>query len=66
MDATSIIHKSLHSAAYLRQTILLSAFETPEMRGLFNRNLKNVSGKIRTHRSWQPVEVPEGVEQVCY
>ena len=52
------------SASYLRQTILLSPFEVSESRALFNHNLHNVAGKIRSHRRWRPVKVPEGVEQV--
>ena len=52
------------SAAYLRQTVLLSAHETPETRALFNHSLKNVSGRIRTERRWTPIEVPEGIDQV--
>lgn len=49
------------SAAYLRQSILLTGYETPETRSLFNHNLKNVAGKIRTERRWNPVAIPEGV-----
>lgn len=55
----------LHSAAYLRQTVLLSAYETPETRNLFNQTLKNVSGKVRTTRQWSPVQVPQDLDQVC-
>ena len=51
------------SAAYLRQTVLLSAYETPETRALFNQSLKNVAGRIRTERRWPPIEVPEGIDQ---
>ena len=58
------LNMMLRSAAYLRQTILLSAYETPETRSLFNSSLKNVAGKIRTERRWAPVEVPEGIDQV--
>ncbi|KZT63869.1 digestive organ expansion factor [Daedalea quercina L-15889] len=50
-------------AAYLRQSILLTAYETPETRALFNGSLKNVAGKVRTERRWPPVEVPEGIDQ---
>lgn len=50
-------------AAFLRQSIFLTAYETPEMRALFNSSLKNVAGKVRTERRWAPVEVPEGVDQ---
>ncbi|KAI0730279.1 digestive organ expansion factor [Fomitopsis betulina] len=49
-------------AAFLRQSILLTAYETPEMRALFN-SLKNVAGKVRTERKWSPVAVPAGIEQ---
>lgn len=55
---------TLYSAAFLRQSILLSAYETPEMRALFNHSLKNVAGKIRTEKRWAPVDVPEGIDQV--
>lgn len=52
------------SSAYLRQSILLTAYETPETRSLFNTSLKNVAGKIRTERRWNPVSAPDGIEQV--
>jgi U3 small nucleolar RNA-associated protein 25 len=50
-------------AAYLRQTILLSPYETPEMRNLYSSSLKNVAGKMRTEKRWAPVGVPDGIEQ---
>ncbi|KAI0090475.1 digestive organ expansion factor [Irpex rosettiformis] len=50
-------------AAYLRQSILLSAYETPEIRSLFNRSLLNVAGKIRSERRWSPIAVPDGIDQ---
>ncbi|KAK7443522.1 rRNA-binding ribosome biosynthesis protein utp25 [Stygiomarasmius scandens] len=50
-------------AEYLRQSVLLSAFETPETRALYNANLKNVAGKVRLDKRWSPVQVPEGIEQ---
>ncbi|KJA17536.1 hypothetical protein HYPSUDRAFT_206129 [Hypholoma sublateritium FD-334 SS-4] len=50
-------------AAFLRQSILLSAYETAETRALFNTTLKNVAGKIRTEKSWSPIEVPAGIDQ---
>ncbi|KZT10784.1 digestive organ expansion factor [Laetiporus sulphureus 93-53] len=50
-------------AAYLRQSILFTAYETPETRALFTGSLKNVAGKVRTERRWPPVEVPEGIDQ---
>lgn len=52
------------SSEYLRQSILLSAYETPETRQLYNARLKNVAGKIRTDKRWPAIEVPEGVDQV--
>lgn len=53
------------SAAYLRQTVLLSSYETPDIRTLFNQSLKNLEGRVRTIRRWAPVQVPEGLDQVC-
>ncbi|KAJ7282889.1 digestive organ expansion factor [Mycena rebaudengoi] len=50
-------------AEYLRQSVLLSAFETPETRSLFNASLKNVAGRLRVERRWSPVDVPEGIDQ---
>ncbi|KAI0049972.1 DUF1253-domain-containing protein [Auriscalpium vulgare] len=50
-------------AAYLRQSILLTAYETPETRSLFNTSLKNVAGKLSTKRQWPPVQVPDELEQ---
>ncbi|KAJ8076353.1 rRNA-binding ribosome biosynthesis protein utp25 [Marasmius tenuissimus] len=50
-------------AEYLRQSVLLSAYETPETRALFNNNLKNVAGRIRQERRWSPIDVPEGLHQ---
>ena len=73
MDSTCFDHElaspfktvTLFSASRLRQSILLSSYETPETRSLFNKELKNVAGKIRTEAVWSPVEVPEGIQQVC-
>ncbi|KAG7098451.1 hypothetical protein E1B28_000401 [Marasmius oreades] len=48
---------------YLRQSILLSAYETPETRALFNNNLKNLAGRIRQDKRWSAIDVPEGVQQ---
>lgn len=55
---------TLCSSAYLRQTVLLSAYEAPEIRSLFNQSLKNLEGRVRTFRRWAPVQVPEGLDQV--
>ncbi|WWC71472.1 uncharacterized protein I206_105430 [Kwoniella pini CBS 10737] len=37
-------------AQYLRQTILLSRYDTPEIRAIFNRNCQNLQGKIRLEK----------------
>ncbi|KAJ7646964.1 digestive organ expansion factor [Roridomyces roridus] len=50
-------------AEYLRQSILLSALETPETRSLFNSGLKNIAGKVRAEKRWSPVQVPDGIDQ---
>ncbi|KAI9571122.1 digestive organ expansion factor [Boletus coccyginus] len=49
-------------SAYLRQSILLSPFETPETRSLYNTSLKNVAGKVRVEKSWPVLRVPEGID----
>ncbi|KAF8647131.1 hypothetical protein AX16_006962 [Volvariella volvacea WC 439] len=51
------------NAPLLRQSIILAAYETPEIRALYNVELKNVAGKVRTERVWSPISVPEGIEQ---
>jgi len=49
-------------AKYLRQSIMLSPYENPEMRALFN-SYSNVAGKIRTRSLWPALAVPEGIKQ---
>ncbi|WVW85517.1 hypothetical protein I302_107555 [Kwoniella bestiolae CBS 10118] len=54
-------------AQYLRQTILLSRYDTPESRALFNRHCHNLQGKVRSERSdYEGVlgRVRSGVRQV--
>ncbi|CCO32866.1 U3 small nucleolar RNA-associated protein 25 Short=U3 snoRNA-associated protein 25 [Rhizoctonia solani AG-1 IB] len=48
---------------YLRQTILFSAYETPQIRALFNNTklLKNVAGRVRQTRPYGPTPIPEGL-----
>ncbi|CAE6437100.1 unnamed protein product [Rhizoctonia solani] len=48
---------------YLRQTILFSACETPQIRALFNNTklLKNVAGRVRQTRPYGPTPIPEGL-----
>ncbi|KAG6817500.1 hypothetical protein H0H87_008126 [Tephrocybe sp. NHM501043] len=50
-------------AAYLRQSIFLAAYETPEARALYHNSLKNVAGKLRTQKHWSPIGIPEGIQQ---
>ncbi|KAH7917869.1 digestive organ expansion factor [Leucogyrophana mollusca] len=51
-------------SAYLRQSILLSAFETPETRSLYNQSLMNVAGKARVEKSWPAIQVPASIDQL--
>ncbi|KAI6032985.1 DUF1253-domain-containing protein [Pisolithus orientalis] len=51
-------------SAYLRQSILLSPFETPEMRALYHRKLKNIAGKIRVEKVWPVLEVPGSLDPI--
>lgn len=54
------------SSGYLRQTIMLSAYETPQIRALFNNTklLKNVSGRVRQARRYGAALIPEGIVTV--
>lgn len=55
-------------AAHLRQTILLSAYETPEIRHLFNKQLSNVAGKVESVQSYEGVlhRIKPGVKQTFF
>ena len=59
------VTRSIH----LRQSILLSSYETPELRSLYTKSLHNVSGKLRVELPTKGEEgvmmdVPKGVKQV--
>lgn len=56
--------KTMFSASYLRQSVLMSSFEAPEMRALYNNSLKNVAGKVKIDKRWSPIEIPDGVKPV--
>lgn len=46
--------------------MLLSAYETPEIRSLFTRSLTNVAGKVKAEAQYDGVlaNVPSGIKQV--
>ncbi|KAF9237553.1 digestive organ expansion factor [Melanogaster broomeanus] len=50
-------------SAYLRQSILISPFEMPETRSIYNTSLKNVAGKVRVEKTWSALQIPEGIDQ---
>ncbi|OAX39772.1 DUF1253-domain-containing protein [Rhizopogon vinicolor AM-OR11-026] len=50
-------------SSYLRQSILLSPFEMPEARALFNNTLKNTAGKVRVEKIWPAIQVPDSIDQ---
>ncbi|KIO20315.1 hypothetical protein M407DRAFT_220818 [Tulasnella calospora MUT 4182] len=50
-------------ARHLRQNILISSYETPQIRALFNDTFRNIAGKVRFERRWPGVEIPEGIKQ---
>ncbi|KAG9033455.1 rRNA-binding ribosome biosynthesis protein utp25 [Tulasnella sp. UAMH 9824] len=50
-------------APHLRQNILISSYETPQIRALFNDTFRNIAGKVRFERRWPGVEIPEGIKQ---
>jgi len=53
---------------YLRQSILLSRYQTPETLSLFTNHLNNLAGKIKTldshHEGGIMEEIPRGLKQV--
>ncbi|GAA5871369.1 hypothetical protein JCM8547_002648 [Rhodosporidiobolus lusitaniae] len=53
-------------SSHLRQSLLLSRFETPEIRSLFSHNLLNRAGKVKGVVEYEGVmeRVPRGVRQV--
>ncbi|GAA6017310.1 hypothetical protein JCM10207_003690 [Rhodosporidiobolus poonsookiae] len=53
-------------SAHLRQSLLLSRFDTPEQRSLFSTSLLNRAGKLRAVPAHEGVldRVPKGVRQV--
>lgn len=51
-------------ARHLRQTILLSSYETPQIRAFFTNELRNLAGKIRFETRYDGVKIPEGMKQV--
>lgn len=55
-------------AAHLRQTVLLSAYETPEQRSLYNKQLVNVAGKYKSEQAYEGVlgDVRPGVKQTFF
>lgn len=57
-----------NKARYLRQSVLMAGYETPEMRNLFNKHCVNVDGKIRTETRFNGVlgDVAEGVKSSFY
>lgn len=54
------------NARYLRQNILISAYETPQMRSFFVNGVRNVAGKVRFERRGSGVQVPQDVKQVSF
>ena len=39
------------NAKYLRQTIILSSFNSPELNGIFGQRMHNISGKVKVNRN---------------
>ncbi|GAA5868766.1 hypothetical protein JCM3774_003883 [Rhodotorula dairenensis] len=53
-------------AAHLRQSLLFSSLDAPEIRALFNRSCSNRAGKLRAIRHLDGVldRVPQGLKQI--
>ncbi|OCL03616.1 DUF1253 domain-containing protein [Glonium stellatum] len=50
------------NAAYLRQTIVLSAYLTPELNNLFSKNMRNVAGKIKFQHEYDGAIMEIGLQ----
>ncbi|KAI9701515.1 MAG: rRNA-binding ribosome biosynthesis protein utp25 [Candelina mexicana] len=55
-----------NNAKYLRQTIILAAFNTPELNHLYNTQMRNVAGKVRFVPNYQGeiFQLPLQVKQI--
>ncbi len=55
-----------NNAKYLRQTIVLSAFNTPELNSLYSNQMRNVAGKVRFVPDYQGeiFQLPIRVKQI--
>ncbi|KAI8981522.1 hypothetical protein BDB01DRAFT_723870 [Pilobolus umbonatus] len=59
--------KSWHldgKAKYLRQTLIFADFLTPEFNALFNKHLKNVSGKLKIKQTFEDGTIMDVIPQV--
>jgi len=50
------------NAKYLRQTLLISAFNTPEINSLFTNHMHNMAGKVKISKSYDGAIVDLGVQ----
>lgn len=50
------------NAVYLRQTIILSAYLTPELNNLFSKNMRNVAGKIKFQHEYEGAIMEIGLQ----
>ncbi|GAA5800540.1 hypothetical protein HPULCUR_005975 [Helicostylum pulchrum] len=51
-------------AKYLRQTLVFADFLTPEFNALFNKHLKNVSGKLKIKKAYEDGSIMDVIPQV--
>ena len=50
------------NATYLRQTIILSAYLTPELNNLFSKNMRNIAGKIKFQHEYEGAIMEIGLQ----
>lgn len=53
-----------YRAKYLRQTLVFADFLTPEFNALFNKHLKNVSGKLKIKQTYEEGSIMDVIPQV--
>jgi U3 small nucleolar RNA-associated protein 25 len=51
-------------AKYLRQTLVFADFLTPEFNALFNKHMKNISGKLKIKHAYEEGSIMDVIPQV--
>lgn len=64
MNCIDLHPLSRNRAKYLRQTLVFADFLTPEFNALFNKHMKNVSGKLKVKHTYEEGSIMDVIPQV--